>query len=68
MLKIMNIAFRFLVKTLFRHIERSKPYFEQKDTFNKALNSEKCRIQALQAKICQTKEHFQTNIVTRILV
>ena len=26
-----------------RHIDKSKPYFEQKTTFNKALNSEKNR-------------------------
>ena len=37
-----------LEKKLSRHIEKSKPYFEQKDVFNKALNAEKSRVQQLQ--------------------
>ena len=37
-----------LEKKLSRHIEKSKPYFEQKDVFNKALNAEKTRVQQLQ--------------------
>ena len=37
-----------LEKKLSRHIEKSKPYFEQKDVFNKALNAEKARVQQLQ--------------------
>ena len=37
-----------LEKKLSRHIEKSKPYFEQKDVFNKALNAEKLRVQQLQ--------------------
>lgn len=51
-----------LEKKLSRHIDKSKPYFEQKDTFNKALNSEKIRIQALQAKICQTKSQYAQSL------
>jgi len=51
-----------LEKKLSRHIERSKPYFEQKDTFNKALNAEKGRIQALQAKICHTKSQYAQSL------
>lgn len=51
-----------LEKKLSRHIERSKPYFEQKDTFNKALNAEKARIQGLQAKICQTKSQYAQSL------
>merc|ERR1719242_1359419 len=50
-----------LEKKLSRHIEKSKPYFEQKDVFNKALNSEKSRVQQLQARIASTKsEHAQS--------
>ena len=37
-----------LEKKLSRHIEKSRPYFEQKDVFNKALNAEKARVQQLQ--------------------
>ncbi|XP_023329966.1 SH3 domain-binding protein 5 homolog isoform X2 [Eurytemora carolleeae] len=51
-----------LEKKLSRHIEKSKPYFEQKDAFNKALNSEKSRIQTLQAKICQTKSQYAQSL------
>ena len=40
-----------LEKKLSRHIEKSKPYFEQKDVFNKALNAEKSRVQQLQVFI-----------------
>jgi len=51
-----------LEKKLSKHIDKSKPYFEQKDTFNKALNSEKTRIQSLQAKICQTKSQYAQSL------
>eukprot|EP00088_Acartia_fossae_P070688 TRINITY_DN9539_c0_g1_i5.p1 TRINITY_DN9539_c0_g1~~TRINITY_DN9539_c0_g1_i5.p1 ORF type:complete len:474 (-),score=112.98 TRINITY_DN9539_c0_g1_i5:526-1947(-) len=51
-----------LEKKLSRHIEKSKPYFEQKDAFNKALNAEKSRIQGLQAKICQTKSQYAQSL------
>ena len=37
-----------LEKKLSRHIEKSKPYFEGKDVFNKALEAEKARVQQLQ--------------------
>jgi len=51
-----------LEKKLNRHIEKSKPYFEQKDVFNKALGSEKARIQALQKKICNTKSQYAQSL------
>jgi len=51
-----------LEKKLSRHVEKSKPYFEQKDTFNKALNAEKARIQGLQAKICYTKSQYAQSL------
>ena len=46
---------KVLEKKLSRHIDKSKPYFEQKEIFNKALNSEKSRVGSLQTKIAQTK-------------
>jgi len=51
-----------LEKKLSRHIDKSKPYFEQKDIFNKALASEKARIQALQTKICNTKAQYAQSL------
>lgn len=51
-----------LEKKLSRHIDKSKPYFEQKTTFNKALNSEKNRVQGLQTKICQSKAQYAQSL------
>jgi len=51
-----------LEKKLSRHIEKSKPYFEQKDVFNKALNSEKSRVQQLQARIASTKSEYAQSL------
>ena len=51
-----------LEKKLSRHIEKSKPYFEQKDVFNKALNSEKARVQQLQARIAVTKAQYAQSL------
>lgn len=51
-----------LEKKLSRHIDKSKPYFEQKDIFNKALNSEKARVGALQVKISQTKSQYAQSL------
>ena len=51
-----------LEKKLSRHIEKSKPYFEQKDIFNKALNSEKSRVGALQTKITQSKAQYAQSL------
>jgi len=51
-----------LEKKLSRHIDKSKPYFEQKDIFNKALNSEKSRVGALQVKISQTKSQYAQSL------
>ena len=49
---------KVLEKKLSRHIDKSKPYFEQKEIFNKALNSEKARVGALQTKIAHTKSQY----------
>ena len=49
---------KVLEKKLSRHIEKSKPYFEQKEIFNKALNSEKARVGSLQTKITHTKAQY----------
>jgi len=51
-----------LEKKLSRHIEKSKPYFEQKEIFNKALNSEKARVGALQTKITETKAGYAQSL------
>ena len=51
-----------LEKKLSRHIDKSKPYFEQKDVFNKALNSEKARVQQLQARISVTKSSYAQSL------
>jgi len=51
-----------LEKKLSRHIEKSKPYFEQKDVFNKALNAEKARVQQLQARIAATKSEYAQSL------
>lgn len=51
-----------LEKKLSRHIDKSKTYFEQKDVFNKALNSEKARVQSLQLKISQTKSQYAQSL------
>ena len=53
---------KVLEKKLSRHIEKSKPYFEQKEIFNKALNSEKARVGALQTKIAQTKSQYAQSL------
>jgi len=53
---------KVLEKKLNRHIEKSKPYFEQKEIFNKALNSEKARVGSLQTKIAQTKAQYAQSL------
>ena len=50
-----------LEKKLSRHIDKSKPYFEQKEIFNKALNSEKARVGSLQTKIAQDRKSTRLN-------
>ena len=46
-----------LEKKLSRHIEKSKPYFEGKDVFNKALEAEKARVQQLQVAFLHFWKH-----------
>ena len=53
---------KVLEKKLSRHIDKSKPYFEQKEIFNKALNSEKARVGSLQTKITQTKAQYAQSL------
>ena len=53
---------KVLEKKLSRHIDKSKPYFEQKEIFNKALNSEKTRVGSLQTKIAQTKAQYAQSL------
>ena len=40
-----------LEKRLKSHIAKTRPYFEQKDVFNKALESQKLRVHDLQQKV-----------------
>ena len=53
---------KVLEKKLSRHIEKSKPYFEQKEIFNKALNCEKSRVGSLQTKIAQSKTQYAQSL------
>jgi len=53
---------KVLEKKLSRHIDKSKPYFEQKEIFNKALNSEKSRVGSLQTKISQSKSQYAKSL------
>jgi len=53
---------KILEKKLSRHIDKSKPYFEQKEIFNKALNSEKSRVGSLQLKISQSKSQYAQSL------
>merc|ERR1719447_1844224 len=51
-----------LEKKLSRHIEKSKPYFEGKDVFNKALEAEKARVQQLQVRIAAAKSDYARSL------
>merc|ERR1719192_1996436 len=53
---------KVLEKKLSRHLDKSKPYFEQKEIFNKALNSEKSRVGSLQTKISQSKSQYAKSL------
>ena len=44
-----------LEKSLSKHIAKTRPYFEQKDVFNKALESQKLRVHDLQQKVGYAK-------------
>jgi len=51
-----------LEKKLGRQIKKSKSYFEQKSNFNKALHSEKKRVEALQVRIAQSKAQYAQSL------
>jgi hypothetical protein len=51
-----------LQKKLARYIQTSQPYFEQKDIFNKALESQKKRVQDLQEKVSQAKAEYSKSL------
>ena len=51
-----------LEKKLSKVIQRSQPYFEQKDVFNKALESQKGRVQVLQRKVSQSKAQYAKSL------
>ncbi|TRY73030.1 hypothetical protein TCAL_01890 [Tigriopus californicus] len=51
-----------LEKKLSRHIQKSQPYFEQKDRFNKTLVDQKSRVQELQQKIAETKAQYAQSL------
>lgn len=51
-----------LEKKLSRNIQKSQPYFEQKDRFNKALVDQKSRVQELQQKISETKAQYAQSL------
>jgi len=53
---------KVLEKKLRKHIKKSKHYFHQKAIYNKALNSEKARVGALQAKINATKSQYTNSL------
>ena len=42
-----------LEKRLKKNVVKSQPYFEQKDAFNKTLESQKLQVQTLQSQVCQ---------------
>lgn len=51
-----------LENKLKKYIIKSKHYFEQKDIYNKALNAEKVRVGALQAKVNLTKSQYAKSL------
>lgn len=51
-----------LEKKLQKHIQKSQPYFEHKDILNKALESQKKRVQDLQAKVTGAKTQYSKSL------
>ncbi len=51
-----------LEKKLGKFIQKSQPYFEQKDVFNKALEGQKQRVQGLQRKVSQSKSEYSRSL------
>jgi hypothetical protein len=51
-----------LEKKLAKQIQKSQPYFEQKDAFNKALESQKKRVQDLQGKVTKAKAQYSKSL------
>ena len=44
-----------LEKRLKKHVEKTKPYFEQKEAFNRTLEAQKEQVQQLQSKVSIAK-------------
>ena len=51
-----------LEKKLKSHISKTRPYFEQKDVFNKALESQKLRVHDLQQKVLAVKGTYARSL------
>ncbi len=51
-----------LEKKLAKQIQKSQSYFEQKDAFNKALESQKKRVQELQGKVTKAKAQYSKSL------
>lgn len=51
-----------LEKRLKGHISKTRPYFEQKDVFNKALESQKLRVHDLQQKVLAVKGTYARSL------
>ena len=49
-------------KKLTKVIQRSRPYFEQKDAFNKALEAQKKMVQDLQGKVARSKATYSDSL------
>ena len=51
-----------LEKRLKKHVEKSKPYFEQKEAFNKTLEAQKEEVQQLQSKVSIAKAEYAKSL------
>ena len=51
-----------LEKKLKKHIQKSRPYFEEKDAFNKTLESQKKRVHKLQDEVRKSKADYANSL------
>ena len=51
-----------LEKKLKKHIQKSRPYFEEKDAFNKTLESQKKRVHKLQEEVRTSKVEYAKSL------
>ena len=49
-------------RKLSKFISKSQPYFEQKDSFNKALEAQKARVQAVQREVTARKKSYAQSL------